>query len=133
MPILEQQSSSPETILKPYLDATLSLTVTSPDSLTEPLFSTYYIQKLPPASSSKPSSPLLSDLPSTVLITPPPSTLLPESSDSAATNAEAVFHEAIRTLKSIQETLESVNLDEGEDEPFWPLIEGNPDEEAEEW
>jgi len=119
--------------LKPYLDATLSLTRTpSQDSPTEPLFSKFYTQKLSPTIPSNVSAESGLDLPPTILITPPPSTLLPESSDSAATNAEAVFHEAVRTLKSLRPSIERVNLDEGEG-PFWPLSEGDSEEEGDEW
>jgi hypothetical protein len=128
MPLLDPSSSSPESILKPYLDATLSLTVPSSlDSRIEPLFTTYYIQRLDP-----PLSPV-SDAPSTVLITPPPSTLLPVSSDSAATNAEAVFREAVRALNSVRPTADSVNLDEEQIESLWPPMDVYPEEEAEEW
>lgn len=128
MPLLEPPSSSPESILKPYLDATLSLTLSSSQNPpTEPLFTTYYIQHINP-----PSSPVL-DSTSTVLVTPPPSILLPESSDSAATTAEAVFREAVRTLRPLHPTADSVNLDEGQVETFWPPVDGDPEEEAEEW
>jgi hypothetical protein len=133
MPLLEH-SSSPESILKPYLKAALSLkTPSSAESSTKPLFVTYYIQRLrcsPTSSHPFPSHP--SDPLSTVLITPPPSTLLPESSDSAAINAEAVFRAAIHTLKYVSFTAGSANFDHGETVPFWPPIEA-PENEVDEW
>lgn len=136
MPLLEPTSSSPESILKPYLDATLSLTVTPLlMPLTQALFTMYYIQH-PPRPPAAPSSPISNNLVPTVLITPSPVTLLPESSNSAATNAEAVFWEAVHTLKSlgIRPRVDDTNPDQGDIEGFWPLIEGDPDEGGEaEW
>jgi hypothetical protein len=132
IPLLEPTSSSPELILKPYLDATLSLTAA--ESPTEPLFTTYYIQH--PSRSSVVSSPISNSSMPTVLVTPSPTTLLTESSDSAATNAEAVFWEAVHTLKSlgILPRVDNANPEQGDVESFWPLIEGDPDEEGEaEW
>jgi hypothetical protein len=130
MPQLEHVSATPEAILKPYLTATLSLTTRSSDSPIEPLFTVYYIQHL--SLPSTPSSSFAPDLPSSILVTPPPSVLLPEASDSAAQNAEAVFRAATHTLKSMHPTLEDEDLDEQEIEPFWPSIEADT-EEAEEW
>jgi hypothetical protein len=135
MPLLEPTSSSPELILKPYLDATLSLT-TAPllEPPTEPLFTTYYIQH--PSRFPVVSSPISNNSTPTVLVTPSPATLLTESSNSAATNAEAVFWEAVHTLKAlgIQPRGDDADPDQGDVEGFWPLIEGDPDEEGEaEW
>lgn len=130
MPLLESPTSSPEAVLKPYLDATLSLTTPpSPESL----FSTYYIQNISPAPLSDTPLASGSNLLATVLITPPPLTLLPESSESAADNAEAIFHEAVRTLNSLQPGVEGADGLDGEIELFWPPINGDPEEEAEEW
>lgn len=130
IPLLEP-SSSPETVLKPYVDAILSLTtMASSDTPAEPLFWIYYNQNLSPSISSNISPPSSLHIPPTVLITPLPSILLPETSDSAATNAEAVFHEA---LKSLQPKAESAHVDAQDTVPFWPPIEGDPGEEAEQW
>lgn len=130
-------SASPESLLKPYLDAMLALTIaSSPSTPTEPLFTTYYIQNLSslqppstePPSESLPTRP--AGRPSTVLITPTPSTLLPESADSATTNAEAVFWEAVKTLKSLSP---SADTREEDIETFWPPVEADPDEVVEDW
>lgn len=137
MPLDESTSSaSPESLLKPYLDAMLALTnAPSSSTHTEPLFTTYYVQNLylpypPPTEPSSESLPASSSGRSpTVLISPSPSTLLPESVDSATTNAEAVFWEAMKTLKSL-----SPAGDKHEDiETFWPPIEADPDEVVDDW
>ena len=107
----------------------------SPSTRTEPLFTTYYIQKLSPPipPPAEPSSESLltssSDRPFTILISPSPSTLLPESADSATTNAEAVFWEAVKTLKSLSPA-------DGKHEDiktFWPPIEADLDEVVDDW
>ncbi|KAK7436641.1 hypothetical protein VKT23_019048 [Stygiomarasmius scandens] len=105
-PVSQDNASSPEEILKPYLDATLSLARPQPDSATTPivpLFTTFYLQSSPVPSSS-PSSASPSSNPNPTCLMPPPLPLLPlpESPDSAAVNAESVFWEAVNVLKAIR-------------------------------
>ncbi|KAF5349353.1 hypothetical protein D9758_011782 [Tetrapyrgos nigripes] len=111
----DTSSADPETILRPYLDATLRLA--SPDSSNppsdapksiKPLFTTFYLQSCPlDASSASTSSSTNASTQTatsastpTYLITPSlPLLPIPSSPDEAATNAERVFWEAVRTLK----------------------------------
>ncbi|KAF7331573.1 hypothetical protein MKEN_00036700 [Mycena kentingensis (nom. inval.)] len=85
---LPSSESDPQTLLKPYLDATLAL-AGSP----EPLFSTYYFQHPTVAPSGDvPGAPLLAPTPL------PPILPLPDAGDAAAVYAEGVFWTAVRRL-----------------------------------
>jgi Rab proteins geranylgeranyltransferase component A len=134
MPILDSVDTSPELLLRPYLEATLSLAVTPTlTSAPAPLFTIFYVQHSPP-----------NEVPTTVtatskyLVTPSPSHLLSESLDSAATNAEAVFRDAISILKHSLETVETqenaINTDMEAEEivPFWPTLSDN-DGDTDDW
>ncbi|EPQ59734.1 FAD/NAD P-binding domain-containing protein [Gloeophyllum trabeum ATCC 11539] len=121
MPIDSQDSTpcSAETLLKPYLQATLS-SVTTISTPPEALFSVFYTinghRELYPRLSTADSS-------SRVLVTPPSSPLLPESMDDAACNAEALFRHAVHLLRPGQA---------GTVEGLWPPLE-NQDEEEDSW
>lgn len=120
IPPSPEASISPETLLKPYLDATLSLssspsTTADPSSSTPilvvPLFTSFYLQS---PSSSLASSDSTSTSPpspskysqaispqSSVLLTPAQTILpLPDWGDAAAVNAEAVFWKAVKVLQA---------------------------------
>jgi hypothetical protein len=130
--VLEPATSSPESFLRPYLDATLTLAQQSEAATPiQPLFTIFYNQELPP----RELSPMPSQAPSSYLVMPVNSCLLPDSSDTAATNAEAVFWEAVRVLKPLQrqsshEDTETQRYSTGINS-FWPPP---PDVDAlEEW
>jgi Rab proteins geranylgeranyltransferase component A len=114
-------TSSAELLLKPYLEATLALT---PSPSTQPLFTVFYIQHPPP-----PPPPSSSLERRNFLVTPPPASRLPDAADSAATNAETVFWEAVSVLKSVPRSGEEESL---EIDNFWPSQNAAAEEEAEE-
>lgn len=124
MQLLSSTASSAESLLKPYLAATLALT---PSPTITPLFTTFYIQHTPPPPPSQPSTP--SGL-CNFLVTPLPINLLPDSSDSAATDAEAVFWEAVSILRTIPRHHEDERF---EIDSFWPPQTTVPEEVDEEW
>ncbi len=120
MPLLGDQSGgshSPEELLRPYLDATLSLTRTSehPESAL-PLVTLFYEQspREGPENNSTEASLMLS--------TPPHSRYLPEVADSAARNAEGTFWRALEVLKSAGRLPGDKNSEEAV-ENFWPPLE----------
>ncbi|KAH9843639.1 FAD/NAD-P-binding domain-containing protein [Rhodofomes roseus] len=138
LPLLEQTTRSAEALLRPYVDATLSLTV--PDSAsptsTQPLFTLFYIEHpdLPPSSSAASES----QIPS-ILAPLRSSTLLPEQADSATTNAETLFWKAVSALKAAgrrPKRRTGEGEEEGEEEVevegFWPPLDIVDDPE-EDW
>ncbi|KAJ7880258.1 GDP dissociation inhibitor-domain-containing protein [Mycena olivaceomarginata] len=105
-PLVTPTDADAQTLLKPYLDATLALAEGDADTPLVPLFSSYYIQHttVPPASSEGAEvgeqtgggnavAPHL--LPSPL----PPILPLPDAGDAAAVYAERVFSEAVRILR----------------------------------
>jgi hypothetical protein len=134
MPILDS-TASPETLLRPYLDATLRLPFHEHTDLQiKPLFTAFYIQHIisPIPSTTTPSS--------KVIVTPQPSHLLSESLDSAASNAETIFWHTLGTLESSTEVVGSSDQDSGEPitrkigtaPGFWPPLNADTDEEVDE-
>jgi hypothetical protein len=125
MPIHDDDiDSSPEHLLQPYLAATLSSISPSSDSIeTTPLFKVFYIEQ--PARESIVSAP-----DPKIIVTPFISSLLPESLDSAATNAEAVFRKVVGILKA-RNSLDPSEAN-AEDENFWPPL-NEIDDEADNW
>jgi len=121
----------PKEMLKPYLDATLSLSSEggeggSDEQRREPLLTTYYIEH-PDSRSRDYPAPAATTTPSqtTCLITPAlRNDRLPEAPDLAAIHAERVFWEAVRVLQP-EEPVES----------FWPAETGNGemDDDTDEW
>ncbi|KZP14137.1 FAD/NAD(P)-binding domain-containing protein [Athelia psychrophila] len=112
-------TGTPETMLNPYLEAILGLTVSAPtDPPLKPLFTTYYSQVLPAADT------LHDGLDPSVLVSPSPQPFLSEISDSTADKAEALFWKAISALKSfhypqvdgIEAIWPSDTVQEGEDQ-----------------
>ncbi|KAJ3983429.1 FAD/NAD-P-binding domain-containing protein [Lentinula detonsa] len=142
---------SPEQLLKPYLDMTLSLYATSSsDTSIIPLFTSFYVQTTFSSSyttsstkSSRPDHSFGSSLPTILLSPAPPNSPLPDSGDAAAVNAEAVFWEAVKALKSIKaskklqktskEQVPPTVVREEEElveiESFWPPVVNEEDEE----
>ncbi|KAJ7229209.1 GDP dissociation inhibitor-domain-containing protein [Mycena pura] len=111
----------PQTLLKPYLDATLALAVPgseSDDSPLAPLFSLFYLQhhdhSAPTGDGSAP--PALAPVPL------PPVLPLPDAGDAAAVQAEGVFWEAMKVLRR-------TGCEEDGITSFWPLMERDEDDE----
>ncbi|RPD62128.1 FAD/NAD(P)-binding domain-containing protein [Lentinus tigrinus ALCF2SS1-7] len=141
-------SSSAEELLRPYLEAALSLTAPpSSSSVTSPatsLFSLFYIHHTPAAVSSAPPSSS-----SSVIVTPPSRPHLPTIADEATEHAEAMFWTAVKQLKAagVQRTVPKEEAEEGdasvekagtEDtspdiDSFWPPLDAVEDETSDEW
>ncbi|THV04549.1 FAD/NAD(P)-binding domain-containing protein [Dendrothele bispora CBS 962.96] len=121
-PVAQDNTFSPEEILRPYLDAVLALALpidpsdSAPTPLT-PLFTTFYLQACPTSPSVPPSTSSTSVGQSSHIISsdsttsttrtyliPPslPLLPLPESPDAAALGAESVFWEAVNVLKRLR-------------------------------
>ena len=126
MPMLDADaSSSPEDLLRPYLTATLSF-VSAPLDVVDiaPVFTVFYIDQPPRYKCIvSPSTPK-------VVVTPYISSILPESLDSAAVNAEAVFRKVVGILRS--RTPLDPSEAKTEDEGFWPPLQ-EVDVEMENW
>ena len=149
LPLLSSASGpSAEELLRPYLDA--ALTLTAPPSASsevqpaEPLFTLFYIHH--PASAPSLSDPANAD--SDIIITPSCTTLLPAIADAATQNAEAMFWKAVRRLKGTREPQKAVPTDDekGEEvekdggdseldgiESFWPPLDVADVESADDW
>ncbi|KAH9950124.1 FAD/NAD-P-binding domain-containing protein [Amylocystis lapponica] len=137
MPLLDATSQTAERLLRPYLDAALSLTTgpSSDSAPADPLFTLFYIQHpptTPPALLSPTSNP------ATVLVVPPCSPLFPEVADSTATVAEGVFWRAIETLKALGTRPRAQGEDGGDSvevdvDAFWPPLDAVADDMGDEW
>ena|SRR6266545_2853847 len=111
---IPDDSTSPEALLKPYLDTLLSLSIDPSKAPISPLFTTFYIENVPPPLSPSTNAP---EGPKTYLIPPSlPLTALPELVDVAANAAERTFIEAMEILHSIRKINE-----EGET-VLWPPL-----------
>ena len=124
-----EREGDPKVMLKPYLDATLSLSssVGAEGGPREPLLTTYYVEHPDSRAPAPAAAAATATTPSqtTCLITPAlRNDRLPEAPDLAAIHAERVFWEAVRVLQP-----------EGPVESFWPAEAGHDetDEEADEW
>lgn len=119
----------PQKLLKPYLDATLALSVSEsaePDAPPlAPLFSTFYIQHpAAPSPHSSPSPPLPPARAAHLAPAPlPPLLPLPDAGDAAAVHAAAVFWAAVRMLRPADA------LEDAEDAGMWPALEEREEEE----
>lgn len=147
-----EQSHSAEELLRPYLDATLTLTApppTSPDPQpTTPLFTVFYIHHpAPPHPPPTPSTPGAG-----IIVAPPHTSLLPEIADEATQHAEAMFWKAVETLGRRPPVRESSSTDgvevkseesrekeaeedsdSGEIDSFWPPLDAAEVESADDW
>lgn len=106
-------SSSPETILRPYLDKVLGLAdVEQPKLPNPPLFTAFYTQHCHPTPVTPDSS--------SIIITPPlnASLPLPSSPDAAALNAEKVFRRVVGHA-----LFKKDSGGEESDVEFWPPTE----------
>ena len=140
-------SASTETILKPYLDAIISLSKSSSSPsvnseailASDPLFTMYYTQHptLTPTPATSNTSP-------TILVSPPIPYDLAECADAASTAAESLFLRTVEVHKArhpeawVVGTTGDKEVGSGGDvfeeiKAFWPPLDGEPDEEVEEW
>lgn len=116
---------SAEQLLRPYLDATLSLTSpqsSEPSNSHEPLFTLFYTQH-----ANNLNSPTTSDAPHLPIVHSY-APHLPEIADSAAINAEKTFWRVVNALKAKGIHPARANDSQGEDgdadvESFWPPLE----------
>lgn len=131
-------TQSPEGLLRPYLDATLSLlSPRSPETnvALSPVFSLFYMQHCRVPETKAQSAVNLSP---GILYSESYSPFLPEIADSAATQGESMFWSAVRALKAAerypQQTDRGGDVDAIQDLPrevesFWPPLEHMEDEE----
>lgn len=132
MPLAGPSSQTAEELLKPYLDATLTLAASgdAEAAVVEPIHSLFYIQHASPPSQSSPEIQASSD---PIFLPAQNSALLAESADSAATNAETVFWKVVDTLKEVKgnkkaptdEKVEEAGEKETKEkviDSFWPPI-----------
>lgn len=120
----------PEQLLKPYVDAILSLT-----NVSEPLFKVTYIQRVSQTS----TPPILTQ--SSVFVSPTLPPHLAEISDSASSAAEKIFFGVVDTLKAKNPTAWTTETPDSENSsgdrfvelkvPMWPPLDG-PGEAGEE-
>ncbi|KAL6304085.1 GDP dissociation inhibitor-domain-containing protein [Sparassis latifolia] len=135
LPLLdaEARTQTAEHLLRPYVDATLSLT-TRPSDCDAPhaLFTLFYIQQPPTSSPSVEAH-------SALLLTPPCAPLMSERGDSAATEAETMFWKAVGALKAAGRRPRAKDGEEaGRDEArdvgaFWPPLDAAADETGDDW
>nr|GAT61053.1 predicted protein [Mycena chlorophos] len=120
LPLVEptDADADPQTLLKPYLDATLALA--SPNL--EPLFATYYLQTPSPAPAATATKTPASLVPAPL----PPLLPLPDAGDAAAVHAAGVYWAAMRRFKPGNE-VDELEAAGG----IWPAMEsgdGDTDE-----
>lgn len=130
MPLLPTngENKSAENLLRPYLDATLSLT-TSLSERTEIARATlaiFYKQ-----SSAKPPAELQDARPSCIYNSPY-SPYLPEAADSAAVNGEDMFWRAVKMLKAAGRLSHGTEGKDSDVDSFWPPLD-YVEEDGEEW
>ncbi|KAI0084188.1 GDP dissociation inhibitor-domain-containing protein [Irpex rosettiformis] len=129
MPLIDEQDTTEtaEQLLRPYLNATLSLGSRSPEmsAALEPLFTLFYTQ-LTPRNYSTPgdAEPL-----SSIIHSGSYAAYLPEIADSASINAEKMFWRAVKALKALgkypqrSQEGEEEKAGEVEVESMWPPLE----------
>lgn len=133
----EHDTRTAEELLRPYLDATLSLTSLSATSErpehARPLFALFYKQTFPPPPSYDTES-----AQSTLILSSPYSPYLPESADAAASDGEAMFWKAVKALKAAGRLPHRKREDGAEEtdtaidvESFWPPLDYV--EDSDEW
>ena len=119
-------TTSPEALLKPYLDSLLSLSIDPSKAPIAPLFTTFYVENIPLPLAPSTTVPEGPEGKMAYLIPPPlPLTALPELADVAANTAEQAFMEAIKILQSIKKS------DEEGEIVFWPPLPKDGEEEVE--
>ncbi|KAF4619215.1 hypothetical protein D9613_005473 [Agrocybe pediades] len=121
---MPDDSISAETLLKPYLDALMSLPVDPLKSPIQPLFTTFYLETIP--ASPTPTTPSSG----TYIVPAPLSAVpLPDVPDEATLIAEQTFTEASKILRHFKKTNDSSE----EEIPFWPPLPVDDEEEDNEW
>jgi len=124
---MPDESITAESLLKPYLDALMSLPVNSTKKPIQPLFSTFYLEIVPPSTTS--TSQTLGTASETYLIPAPLSVVpLPDVPDEATLIAEQTFTEASKILRRLSKTKE----DNDAEILFWPPLPVD-EEEDNEW
>ncbi|OSX60621.1 hypothetical protein POSPLADRAFT_1147731 [Postia placenta MAD-698-R-SB12] len=135
MPLLEETTRSAEELLRPYLDAALTLAVPNPDDSAAPLvplFTMFYTQTPAPSMPSSDSS-------RSVLRVTDSLPILPEVADSATSQAEVLFWKAVELLKGAGCRPRPRKEDDGEEaneeveiDSFWPPLD-MVDDPSEDW
>lgn len=111
-----------ETVLRPYLNAVLSLSEEKEAAQVQPLSTSFFFenQKLEQGSTSVTSQ----DIPRYLVIPPLAYSTFPELPDNAAKIAELVFHRAISSLRVLKGNIVS---SEEEEVDLWPPVEPEED------
>lgn len=125
---IPKESVSSESLVRPYLDALLSLSADSPHTPTTPLFTTFYLETLPTALSSVTTTPSNTNrsyiVPPALSVAP-----LPDIPDEATVIAENTFKEAVKCLRSKSKP----NCEEDAEVRFWPPIPADDEEDDDAW
>jgi len=109
---VSSSSVSPESILKPYLDAVLALTTDPADAPAQPLFTMSYLE----TSSGTRSEEGTRRTEASYLVPPCLNYVsLPDLADAATVHAEATFREAVKKLERSDDELRL----------FWPPEESS--------
>jgi len=116
---LDDPKVSPEIMLQPYLEATLSLT--KEDQPIKPLFSLFYTQLEHGVPSPREDRWLI----------PPITSLISECADSAATVAEEMFKKTVRVLDNLRRGRGTEAS--AEPIPFWPPLGDEGNDEVDDW
>jgi hypothetical protein len=117
---LEDSGVSPETVLRPYLDAVLTLT--EGDQPIKSPFSLFYTQLEHGLSSAREDR----------WSVPQIATLISECADSATVVAEEMFRASVRVLEDLKRERGAEVAEEAI--PFWPSLEDEGgDDEVEDW
>jgi Rab proteins geranylgeranyltransferase component A len=132
---LLDHSSQPlnaEDLLRPYLDAALSLAPQTSESSVQYPFTIFYKQNFPPPLSSS-----VDTQPTHLYPQPLDSVHLPEIADSMVGSAEATFWRAIEQLKAVGRQPQATEKEGEQDEireidSLWPPLE-YVEEDQEEW
>ncbi|KAG5641901.1 hypothetical protein DXG03_003988 [Asterophora parasitica] len=153
LPLPDASDAVPaEDLLRPYLDATLALTVPpSPPSPAHtsseldstptptptppaPLFTAFYIEHPTAPLSPSPLSPSSSHKPHIIPAPLAPSAALPDAPDAAAVHAEAAFWGAVRALRElgVRRGAQAEGEEQEDIESFWPPLEVEAEEGGEE-
>jgi len=122
-----EESLSPESLLRPYLDALLNLAVDPSKAPIKPLFTTFYFENSVLPLNNSGTEHLSNYLvPSAI-----PFASLPDTPDYAAVIAESTFKEAVRVLRETGPA--EGDVQEG-NIPFWPPLQRDDDDDDDmEW
>ncbi|PPQ66273.1 hypothetical protein CVT26_010957 [Gymnopilus dilepis] len=119
-------STTPETLIGPYLNTLMRLSADPSKAPLKPLFTTFYLERPSSASGSAPSS---DHSPVGDYIVPPPLPIasLPDISDEAAQIAERTFVEAVKALRKSGQDVGDTDI------LFWPPLPAEEDNDDDEW